>query len=110
MTYPPQQPHQGQPYGQPQFGQQPPYPPQVPYGQPQQYPTGGYPVQPPHVQQMPVVQQVSVNVQQGGHPRRAVTKPAWTLGDIMWLVFTAGLALPYVWLRRRRRTTVTRYR
>lgn len=47
-----------------------------------------------------------VPVQQVG---RSVTKPAWTVGDICWIVVTAGLAWPFIWLKRRARTTVTRH-
>ncbi|MEU4579996.1 hypothetical protein [Nonomuraea sp. NPDC023979] len=89
----PQQPYQQQPqYGQPQ-----PYPAQ-PYGQ--QYPPPGY-GQPMMPQQQPV--QVAMT-------GRAVTKPAWTIGDFLWIICTAGLALPIIWLKRRSKTTVTRYR
>lgn len=41
---------------------------------------------------------------------KSVSKPAWTPGDVLWLIFTAGLAWPFIWLKRRRRTTVTRHR
>lgn len=41
---------------------------------------------------------------------KSVTKPAWTVGDVLWLLFTAGLAWPWIWLRRRKRTTITRHR
>jgi len=41
--------------------------------------------------------------------RKSVSKPAWTVGDILWLVITCGLAWPWIWLRRRRRTVVTRH-
>jgi len=41
--------------------------------------------------------------------RTSVTKPAWTVGEIAWLVITLGLAYPWIWLRRRRRTVVTRH-
>lgn len=40
----------------------------------------------------------------------SVTKPAWTIGDICWIFFTVGLAWPFIWLKRRRRTTITRHR
>lgn len=40
---------------------------------------------------------------------KSVTKPAWTFGEICWLVFTGGMAWPFIWLKRRRRTTVTRH-
>lgn len=41
---------------------------------------------------------------------RSVSKPAWTVGDILWLACTAGLAWPLVWMRRRKRTMITRHR
>lgn len=41
---------------------------------------------------------------------RSVSKPAWTVGDILWLFCTAGLAWPIIWMKRRSRTTVTRHR
>ena len=41
---------------------------------------------------------------------KSVSKPAWTVGDIFWLVCTAGLAWPVVWMRRRKRTMITRHR
>ncbi|MFB4265293.1 hypothetical protein [Nonomuraea sp. GTA35] len=44
------------------------------------------------------------------HVGSSRTKPAWTPGDVLWLVCTAGMALPWIWLRRRKRTTVTKYR
>lgn len=90
MSYPPQHP-----------GQQPPqpYPPQQPYAQPG-YPPPGYGYPPPYPPQPLRVQQVGMSV----------TKPAWTIGDILWVFFTGGLALPFIWLKRRSRTTVTRHR
>lgn len=101
MGYPPQQPHD--PYGQqpgqsgPQYPQQPPVPYQQPYPPPAQGygpPPYGAPQHPAHVQQV----------------GRSVTKPAWTVGDIMWIVCTCGLAWPIVWAKRRSRTTITRHR
>ena len=41
---------------------------------------------------------------------KSTTKPAWTPGDVLWLICTAGLAWPFIWLRRRKRTTITRHR
>ena len=41
---------------------------------------------------------------------KSVTAPAWTLGDIMWVACTMGMAWPWIWARRRKRTTVTRHR
>lgn len=41
--------------------------------------------------------------------RKSATRPAWTVGEIFWLVITLGLAYPWIWLRRRRRTVVTRH-
>ena len=73
----------------------PPQPPHDPYGQ------QPYPPHPYGHQQRPV------HVQQVG---RSVTKPAWTVGDILWIVFTGGLAWPIIWVKRRARTTVTRHR
>jgi hypothetical protein len=40
---------------------------------------------------------------------RSVSKPAWTVGDILWLIFTAGLAWPIIWLKRRNKMVVTRH-
>jgi hypothetical protein len=40
---------------------------------------------------------------------KSVTKPAWTLGDILWLMFTGGMAWPWIWNRRQKRTTITRH-
>lgn len=101
MTYPPhgQQPTQGpypqQPYGNGQAQQ---------YGQPQP----GYQGQPyPQQQPLPQGKQKPVQVRSVG---KSVTKPAWTVGDIMWLICTAGLAYPIIWLKRRSKTTVTRHR
>jgi hypothetical protein len=51
--------------------------------------------------------QQPMQVQQVG---RSVTKPAWTVGDICWVTFTAGFAWPFIWMKRRSRTTVTRHR
>lgn len=84
MGYPPQGP-----WGPSQPPQGPPYPPQ-PYGYPPAYPP-----------------QRPVPVQQVG---KSVTKPAWSIGEICLVVFSCGLALPFVWLSRRSRTTVTRHR
>ncbi|GAA3473871.1 hypothetical protein GCM10018965_084240 [Nonomuraea roseola] len=74
----------------PQHGQQP-----HGYGPPQHphYPPPAY-AQPP----MPY------------QARQAVTKPAWTIGQILLVLCTCGFALPFVWLARRRKTTITRYR
>lgn len=77
MTYPPGQ--------NPQPGQSPP--------------PHGHPVPPP----------VYVNVQQSvqqhthiGGGRRA----RWTFWEVMLVLFTCGLAWPYVWVRHRRRRKV----
>jgi hypothetical protein len=48
-----------------------------------------------------------MQVQQVG---RSVTKPAWTIGQILAVFFTFGLAWPFIWLSRREKTTVTRHR
>ncbi len=74
------------------------------YGQPQPY---GQPYPPPGYGQPMMPQQQPLQVTMTG---RSVTKPAWTLGDFMWIIFTGGLALPFIWLKRRSRTTITRYR
>lgn len=84
------------------------YPPQPPYGPPPEGPTGQpvpyqpYPPQPPYG-----YPQQPMHVQQVG---RSVTKPAWSVGEICLVVFTCGLAWPFVWMSRRSRTTVTRHR
>jgi hypothetical protein len=69
----------------------------------------GVPPQPHDPNQHPYGpgQQRPVHVQQVG---RSVTKPAWTVGDILWIVFTGGLAWPIIWVKRRARTTVTWHR
>lgn len=94
---------------------QPPYnphdpnqqPPPQPYGQPQ-YPPQGYPG---YGYQQPMPQpQTNMNVQQVQQVGYSVTKPAWTIGQILLVVFTGGLAWPFIWLKRRSRTTVTRHR
>lgn len=41
---------------------------------------------------------------------RSVAKPAWTLGDMMWMLCTCGMAYPWVWNSRRKRTMNTRHR
>ncbi|RBQ15560.1 hypothetical protein DP939_34875 [Spongiactinospora rosea] len=41
---------------------------------------------------------------------KSVTAPAWTVGQILALIFTGGMAYPWIWARRRRRTTITRHR
>lgn len=41
---------------------------------------------------------------------KSTTKPAWTLGDVMWMCCTFGMAWPWIWNRRRKRTTITRHR
>lgn len=110
MSYPPQPPPpQGQPNPQQPYPQHPPVPygyvqPPVPYGHPG-YPPAQY-GQPPYMPS-PYAQQQPLQVQQVG---RAVTRPAWSVGEVMAVVFTCGLALPFVWLSRRSRTTYTRYR
>jgi hypothetical protein len=92
------------PYGQQPYPQQQPYGP--PQGQPAPYgqPGYGYGYQQPMPQQ-PYPQQ-PMQVQQVGY---SVTKPAWTIGQIMLVIFTGGLAWPFIWLSRRSRTTVTRH-
>lgn len=111
---PEQQPHPP-PYPQganPPGGRYPPaqYPPQpypqVPYGHPGYvqpgYPPPGY-VQQPYGQ--PMMQPMQVH--QVG---MAVTKPAWTMGQILAVIFTCGFAWPIIWLSRRSKTTITRHR
>jgi hypothetical protein len=71
---------------------------QVPYGQPG-YPPPGY-AQQPYPQQPMQVQQVGMSV----------TKPAWTIRQILAVICTFGLALPFIWLSCRGKTTVTRHR
>lgn len=102
----PPQPHD--PYGQ-QYRQSGPQHPQQPYP-PVPYQQQGYPVPPPYPAQQPYgypQQMPPMQVQQVG---RSVTKPAWTAGDFMWIIFTCGMALPFIWLKRRSQTTVTRHR
>jgi hypothetical protein len=77
---------------QPPQGQYPP--PQHPQG----YPPPGY-AQQPYAQPMQV-QQVGMSV----------TKLAWTIGQILAVFFTFGVAWPFIWLKRRGKTTVTRHR
>jgi hypothetical protein len=82
---------------------QPPYGHQSPqYGPPQGQPPAPYGPPPGYGYQQPMPQQV----QQVG---RSVTKPAWTCGEIALVVCTAGFGYPWVWARRRRRTTITRH-
>lgn len=111
MTEQPGQPEQ-QPPPYPQGAYPPgPYPPpqpypQVPYGHPG-YVQPGYP--PPGYAQQPYGQPMMqpMQVHQVG---MAVTKPAWTMGQILAIIFTCGFAWPFIWLSRRSKTTVTRHR
>ncbi|WP_170223613.1 hypothetical protein [Nonomuraea turkmeniaca] len=41
---------------------------------------------------------------------KSVSKPAWTLGHDLWMIFTVGMANPFIWLKRRKRTTITKHR
>jgi hypothetical protein len=41
---------------------------------------------------------------------KSTTKPAWTVGDVLWMICTVGMAYPWIWTRRRKRTTITRHR
>ena len=85
--------------------QQPQYPQgQYPPGYAQPYPPQAH-TQPSYAQPQPHPHQ-PMQVKQVG---KSVTKPAWTVGDILWIVLTAGMAWPIIWLKRRARTTVTRY-
>ncbi|GAA2294205.1 hypothetical protein GCM10010149_47720 [Nonomuraea roseoviolacea subsp. roseoviolacea] len=75
-------------------------PQQPPNGQPYGYGPPQQPHYPPPAYGPPMPYQ----------PRQAVTKPAWTIGQILAIVCTCGLAWPLVWLHRRSKTTITRYR
>ncbi|MFI7480631.1 hypothetical protein [Nonomuraea sp. NPDC049646] len=41
---------------------------------------------------------------------RSVSKPAWTVGEILLVTFTGGIAWPWVWNRHRKRTMITKHR
>lgn len=107
---PPQQPYPTGPYPAPQPPYGAPYPPQYPPAYPPAYPVpyGAPPPgygQPMYPQQMPYP-----HIQQVRQTGMAVTTPAWSVGEIMAVVFTCGLALPIIWMSRRKRTTITRHR
>lgn len=39
-----------------------------------------------------------------------VDKPAWTVGEMLWMFFTVGMAWPFIWARHRKKTRITKYR
>ncbi|MFD0656634.1 hypothetical protein [Thermocatellispora tengchongensis] len=85
------------------------YPPVVPMPYPPQVlPPQGYPV--PPAGYMPMHVGHASQVQQVRQVGMSVTRPAWSLGEIMIVVITCGLAWPLVWLARRGKTTYTTHR
>lgn len=40
---------------------------------------------------------------------RSVSKLAWTVGEILLMIFTAGLAWPFIWMRHRSKTRIIRH-
>ncbi|WP_030454542.1 hypothetical protein [Herbidospora cretacea] len=92
-------------YGQPTAAPYPPAPPGQPYP-PQAYPQPVY-VQPVYIQQPPPQYAPQVVVQ--GYPRKSVTAPRWSFGEILVVFFTCGLAWPFIYLSHRGRKSVTRH-
>lgn len=41
---------------------------------------------------------------------KQVDRPAWTVGEMVWMVFTAGMAWPFIWARHRRKTRIMKFR
>jgi len=53
-------------------------------------------------QQPPIYINVQQSVQQNTHIGGSGLRVRWTFWEIMLVIFTAGLAWPYVWMRHRR--------